>query len=239
MGIRVKKGALYMTENKNDDNIIAFTPRPKSAGKDASPPPMLNIPAATKYLAGLMILSYLGTTALEFAGYNDLQTAIIFGGGFTPASWTGAAPFHWYTIFTPLTATFLHGSLMHLGVNLMMLVAIGSGVEKWAGKKPFLMIFLLSSIIAMATHLAIYPYGTDPVIGASGGVSGLFGAILFLNNQGRSSFLPVALLWIAISVAMGMAGAPDGSPVAWVAHIGGFLGGIGIAQIMLHLGKRS
>ncbi len=224
----------------DQNNVLKFTPRvsDKPEVKRIKPPPMFNIPPATKYLTGVMIGLYflLWISGLFVSDLGQFITAL---GGFISGSWTGAAPFWWWTPITPLTSILLHGSWMHIGMNALMLVAIGSGVEKWLGPKRFLMIFFFSSWIALLTHFAFSPYSTSPIVGASGGISGLFAAILFgmrANQTGgtlNSNMMPVIIIWIVISVIMGLMGSPDGSNIAWVAHIGGFLGGLGITHIIL------
>jgi membrane associated rhomboid family serine protease len=69
------------------------------------------------------------------------------------------------------------------------------------------------------------------VIGASGAISGVFGGVLMaLWQAGRMpSLLPVAAIWIALNVFFGILGGTPGSggePVAWIAHIGGFVYGL-------------
>ena len=41
-----------------------------------------------------------------------------------------------------------------------------------------------------------------------------------------------ALIWIGLSIGLGMLGGPDGSMIAWAAHVGGFLGGFVILKLM-------
>jgi membrane associated rhomboid family serine protease len=69
------------------------------------------------------------------------------------------------------------------------------------------------------------------VVGASGAISAVFGAVLMVLRQtGRlSSLLPVAGIWIALNVFFGLVGGTPGAgsePVAWTAHIGGFVYGL-------------
>jgi membrane associated rhomboid family serine protease len=76
------------------------------------------------------------------------------------------------------------------------------------------------------------------VIGASGAISGVFGAVLMLLRQsGRlSSLLPVAGVWIALNVFFGLFGGTPGAggePVAWVAHIAGFVYGLAAVRFFL------
>ncbi|MBE2191793.1 MAG: rhomboid family intramembrane serine protease [Alphaproteobacteria bacterium] len=231
--------------DQEPDNIIKFAPRisdkPPTSKWKPNHPPMFNIPPATKYLAGSMVAIYFLIWISGLFLLDGIENLVAYIGGFTSGSWTGAAPFFWWTPITPITSILLHGSWMHIGMNSMMLIAIGSGVEKWLGVKRYLALFVLSSFIALLTHMAFSPYSTMPVIGASGGVSGLFGAILLgmRSNENNvssplgSNMLPVIIAWVAISVLVGIIGSPDGSSVAWVAHIGGFIGGIGVASLMM------
>lgn len=76
------------------------------------------------------------------------------------------------------------------------------------------------------------------MIGASGGISGLFAAAIVMMNKsgqemgGKVGILPFALLWIGLSIGFGMLGGPDGSLIAWAAHVGGFLGGFIALKLM-------
>jgi len=225
-----------------DNNVVPFAPRKTPPPPERNVPPMFNIPPTTKYLAGIMLGVHTLFWGLEVTLIPNITEYKAIFGGFISSSWTGETPFWWWTPVTPLTSIFLHGGWMHLGVNLVMLVAIGSGAEKWLGRKRYLALFFLSSLIALLTHLAFSPFSTLPVVGASGGISGLFGAILLAMHSGTStisrSMIPVILIWIGISALSGFMGAPDGSGVAWTAHIGGFLGGIGIASAMLRKSGR-
>ncbi|HNQ91839.1 MAG TPA: rhomboid family intramembrane serine protease [Alphaproteobacteria bacterium] len=227
----------------NSDNVIRFTPRTNNVPSNMPPrkaPPMFNIPPITKYLTGFILGLHLVIWALSLALIPDIMQYVALFGGFISGSWTGSTPFMPWTPVTPITSIFIHGSWMHVGVNALMLVAIGSGAEKWLGPKRYMILFILSCWIALLTHLAFSPFSTMPIVGASGGISGLFGAVLLAMRTGtsgmNSNMMPIIIAWIAISVFMGVLGAPDGSSIAWVAHIGGFLGGIGIASVMM---KRS
>jgi membrane associated rhomboid family serine protease len=223
-----------------DDNIIAFKPRPPSEKERGTPPPMFNIPPATKNLAGLLIVIHIIIAALTLSLIPNFDAVVALYGGFTSASWTGGYPFLWWTPLTLASFAFIHGGWLHLGVNILMLVSIGSGVEKTIGAKKFLWIYALSTLTAVLTHFAFNPFSTMPIVGASGGISGIFGAMLYMmrpqnnaphGNTSNNSVLPVALVWIAVTVVVGIIGAPNGAPVAWVAHIGGFIGGIAIMRV--------
>jgi membrane associated rhomboid family serine protease len=151
--------------------------------------------------------------------------------GFIPARWSSLAALDWSGVVSPLTHQFLHGGAAHLLINMVMLAAFGSGVERLLGGRRMLILYAAAGIAGAALHFLFYPTGTAPVVGASGAISGLFGAVLRLmakNPQvsgGGLRILPVVVIWIAISVITGFMGMPGTgeAQVAWAAHLGGFL----------------
>ncbi|MDE2579312.1 MAG: rhomboid family intramembrane serine protease [Hyphomicrobiales bacterium] len=84
----------------------------------------------------------------------------------------GAAP-RW---FSPLTYAFLHGSWSHLGMNAVWLLAFGVALARRFGAARFYLLFAGASIAGALAHFLAHPFGLDPVIGASAGVSGAMGA---------------------------------------------------------------
>jgi membrane associated rhomboid family serine protease len=134
-------------------------------------------------------------------------------------------------LLAPITYQFLHGGWVHLGVNMITLAAFGAPVERLLGVRRFVLFYLSAGIVAGFIHVLFFSDSIDPVIGASGAISGVFGSVLMaLRQVGRlSSLLPVAGIWIALNVFFGIfGGTPGGSgePVAWTAHIGGFVFGL-------------
>jgi membrane associated rhomboid family serine protease len=227
-----------------DDNIIPFTPRPKTDEKKSpsvKPPPMLNIPPATKILTGAFILVHLVLFILSLTFFPQASEYAAFIAGFTPVVWTSFENFMWWTPLTLISFSFLHGGWLHLGINAVLLVAMGSGLEKMIGIKNYMRVYLGATILAVLTHLAIYPDSLMPIIGASGGVNGIFGAMIYMMNKEASfqqlksnrNLITIVAVYIGITILAGLLGGPDGSSVAWVAHIGGFLAGIGIMMVLL------
>ena len=149
--------------------------------------------------------------------------------GFVPAIYAGQAAPLWQMIISPLTYAFLHGSWTHLLVNMSMLAAFGAGVERMMDGYRMVVLFLLCSLSAVLFHFLLDQQSTNPVIGASGGISGLFAvALLLQSGKGYMTSKSVSIfvaIWVITAAIFGIVGAPDGSPVAWLAHIGGFLGG--------------
>lgn len=189
--------------------------------------PMINLPPVTKALIVVFLLPHV---ILEFAVEPPTKYMIFEMFGFKPEYYTRNFP-GWPAFAGPFTYMFLHGNWLHIGMNSVMLMAFGAGVEKWMGGKRMFVLFYLSAVAACAFHFLLSPFSEHTMIGASGGVSGLFAAVLImLQIQGRLpagkyGILPFAALWIVISFIFGLLGGPDGSAIAWAAHIGGFLAG--------------
>lgn len=231
---------------RNSDNVISLpsgrerarlraAKEKESADKDnpAAEPlfntPLLNLPPVTKF----MLLAFLAAHILSDVIVSAQTQFWIFRSfGFVPGYYTGALPFGWEAFAGPLTFTFLHGSWTHILLNGFMMMAFGTGVERWMGGKRLLAFFMLCNLCAALAQFVFDPFSTAPVIGASGGLSGLFAAVLLMMQQqqglgsgNRYGIWPFIILWIVISVVFGLIGGPGGSSVAWAAHIGGFLAG--------------
>jgi membrane associated rhomboid family serine protease len=122
---------------------------------------------------------------------------------------------------------------------MVMLAAFGSGVERRFGAASMLSLYLLSGAVAAGAHYAFYTDSIEPMIGASGGISGLVGCVLVAMRQGNGGspgwLLGAAAMWAIPTVLFGILGFPgtDGSSIAWVAHLGGFFGGIALSAILL------
>ncbi len=134
-----------------------------------------------------------------------------------------------------LSYGFLHGNLLHLGMNMFALYMFGAPVERLFGTQRFGLYYLVSVAGAALTQLvvvALFQQGFYPTIGASGGVFGLLLAfgLLFPEARVMSLFLPIPLparqfvvLFGALELFLGVTGTQAG--VAHFAHLGGMLGG--------------
>lgn len=75
-----------------------------------------------------------------------------------------------------LTSMFLHGSLLHLGGNMLFLWVFGNNVEDHVGRVKYLIFYLVAGVVATIAHVAAQVDSTVPVIGASGAIAGVMGA---------------------------------------------------------------
>jgi membrane associated rhomboid family serine protease len=188
--------------------------------------PIFNIPPATKAL----LIANVAVHGLRQLLPDALDDRVIENFAFIPARYTVPGLYGWPALVAPITHQFLHANLAHLGMNMLALLAFGAGVERRLGGMRMIVFFLLCGIAGAAVHFAVYPHSLDPVIGASGAISGLFGAVLrFQVRRGRNgSIWPLVGLFLVLNVVTGVTGvgAPEDATVAWVAHMGGFLAGL-------------
>jgi len=148
-------------------------------------------------------------------------------------------------LWTFITSLFLHGGIFHLVGNMLFLKVFGDNIEDRMGKFFFLLFYLLGGIVASFAQLISNPGSTVPMIGASGAISAVLGAYLYLY-PGESVetlffifFFPITihipvifflLFWFGSQLFNAFSGVPG---VGWLAHIGGFLFGVILARLLL------
>jgi membrane associated rhomboid family serine protease len=142
----------------------------------------------------------------------------------------------------------LHNDYTHLAINCLWLLAFGPIVARRFGTALFLLFFVLCGVAAAATHLAFNWGAMEPVIGASGAISGLMAAGIRLLPTERppwasagppaeAAMLPLwsrqillfSLVWAALNIVAGVTGLGMGGEVgliAWQAHLGGYAAGL-------------
>ena len=78
---------------------------------------------------------------------------------------------------TLITHMFLHGGWMHLAGNMLFLWIFGDNLEAEMGALPYLGFYLLSGLAAAALQILPEPGSPVPIVGASGAIAGVMGAI--------------------------------------------------------------
>ena len=154
----------------------------------------------------------------------------------------------WLTVGTHL---FLHGGVLHLLGNVWFLWIFGGAVEGRIGAFRFLVLYLLSGVVAAAAQIVASPFADVPMLGASGAISGVLGAyrLLFPTAFVWSivpwivPILPVPaivflVLWFVLQAYNGVGellhGSDAGGGVAWWAHAGGFIAGVVMISYAKH-----
>ena len=140
-------------------------------------------------------------------------------------------------IETLVTSCFLHGSILHLGFNLLVLWQVGPFLERAVGRARFLPLYLGAGVVgSVFSAIAGRLFGASLSIGASGAICGLIGAILVLGARTQGWRGPLARQmggWLAFLFVLGLAKNLQGGMVQVdnAAHVGGALGGVIIAAI--------
>lgn len=136
---------------------------------------------------------------------------------------------------TLVTSCFLHGSILHLGFNLLVLWQVGPFLERAIGRARFLPLYLVAGVTGSAfSAISGRLYGASLSIGASGAICGLIGAMLVLGARTQGWRGPLArqmAAWLAFLFVLGFARNLQGGMVQVdnAAHVGGALGGVVIA----------
>lgn len=179
--------------------------------------------------ASVVTYSIIGVTAVAFLlqfVVPGFENALLYAGILT-----GSEPWRM------LTAALLHsrGMIFHILFNMYLLYAIGGMLEPLLGRARFLSLYVLSAIGGSAAVLWL----EDPriaVIGASGAVFGLFGALLIIMRQRRVNYTGI-LITVAINLVLGFI---PGFNIAWQAHVGGLVVGLALGAIFAYApaGKR-
>ncbi|PJB69873.1 MAG: rhomboid family intramembrane serine protease [Alphaproteobacteria bacterium CG_4_9_14_3_um_filter_47_13] len=199
--------------------------------------PFLNLPPVTKIMMAVLVIIHL---ALNFILDDPARQWVLDHFGFTPEYYTRAFSF-WPAIAGSFTYALLHDGWIHISMNVVMMAAFGAGVEKWMGGRRMLVLFVLCSLGAALCHFILSPFSAHTMVGASGGISGLFAAVLVMMQMqgrlghGRYGIWPLAAFWIGISFIFGLLGGPGGSAIAWAAHIGGFIAGLILIKPVLRM----
>ena len=151
---------------------------------------------------------------------------------------------------TLLVSMFMHGSLMHLLGNMLFLWIFGDNVEDDLSHGRYAAFYVITGLIASLSHVvSTFVFGDNPFIpslGASGAISGVMGGYLVLHPHRRvrvfvfrmltdvPAYVAVGL-WFVLQLisAFGVIGqGPQaGGGVAFMAHIGGFVGGVVLVKL--------
>ncbi len=185
------------------------------------------VPYVTYVLTAINVIVFLMMMAVGRHGDNIDSVAEMFGAKVNVLIQHG----QWWRLITPI---FLHGSLLHLGSNLLSLVWFGRGIERLYGARKYLLIYFVAGV---AGNIASYIHMPGLSLGASGAIFGLVGAGLMFPIRFRSllpadapsqilgQILPIA----AINLFIGFT---TPSIDNW-AHMGGLAGGAIVALFLM------
>jgi membrane associated rhomboid family serine protease len=193
---------------------------------------------------GAVTLSLVGLTTLIYAcvisGLFGKSGNIDIGFGLIPPVLFGTAQISPDVVHAPAwmtlgTSIFIHGSVWHLGGNMLFLWVLGDNVEDAMGHIRFAIFFILCGACAGLSYALIFPTSISPLIGASGAISGIAAAYVLLYPKARIvgllfNVIPVSLsagtiigLWIAYQLLSAIVA--GNTQIGWWAHVGGILSG--------------
>lgn len=118
-----------------------------------------------------------------------------------------------------LTVSLVHASIWHIALNMLALWALGRSLEPLLGPWRFLTLYVLS-VLGGSALVALLAPGTW-VVGASGGVWGLLGAMFVIGRHIGANVTSIAVL-LGLNLVITFL---PGSGISWQAHIGGGLVG--------------
>jgi membrane associated rhomboid family serine protease len=140
-----------------------------------------------------------------------------------------------------VTSMFLHGSLLHIGGNLLFLWVFGNNVEDVFGKVGFVLFYLAGGVVATLSHVLLNVDSTVALVGASGAIAAVMGAYLVLFPRAKVRTAVFVLLiffvnlqaWVVLGFWFVLQFFTDpNTGVAWGAHVGGFLFGVVVGLVV-------
>lgn len=159
-------------------------------------------------------------TALGAAG-QGVGPSLLHGAKINGLVWGG----QWWRL---ISATFLHGGVLHLAFNAYALFVLGPVVERLYGSRRFFWMYMVCGVVSSLASL-LFTAGAS--VGASGAIFGMLGVLLVFGLKNRAELPPrvsrafgVGLLpWVVINVVIGFI---PGLQIDNAAHIGGLLTGV-------------
>ena len=194
--------------------------------------PTKSTPIISFIIIGICCLVYLFQSSLS----QNQEIFLIKNYGATPILLTNQTFIYWYS---SISSMFLHGSLMHLGGNLLYLWIFGDNVEDEFGRFNFILFYILCGVGAVIAQILFNTESNVPMIGASGAIAGTLGAYIVLYPRAKifvfawvvifvkilkiPAFIVIGI-WIGLQIMnvfdQGVSG------VAYSAHVGGFICGV-------------
>lgn len=178
------------------------------------------------------LVAYLGQHTL---GRCELPDGRYFP-GVTQAVCEGAGPSSAYfapgvadgALWQLLSNGFLHASILHIGLNMLALYALGPQLEVALGRTRFLALYVVS-LLAGSTLVLWAADENTLTLGASGAIFGLLGATLVIAYKVGGNVQQI-LLWVGLNALITFT-VPY---ISWQGHLGGFLGGAAVAAVLVY-----
>jgi len=179
------------------------------------------------------------------------HTQFVYTYGLVPARYSLPQMAAYFSSFQQAIAfisfMFLHGGLLHLLGNMWSLYIFGDNVEDHLGHFRYLAFYLLCGILSGLSHLVLNWHSQVPTIGASGAIAGVMGAYAVLYPKAKVlTLVPIFFflhfvelpafiflgIWFLFQFLSATGSSAQSAGIAWWAHIGGFIFGIGLLKVI-------
>jgi len=201
--------------------------------------PSYSKPVVTVILIVINVLVFLFEISLEPYSRNEFINAY----GLVPDQFS----FH-----AVLTSMFLHGGWLHLLGNMWFLWIFGDNIEDILGSAKYLLFYLLCGAAAAMAQVLANPDSRIAMVGASGAIAGVMGAYMVKFPHSRIlSLVTIIFFFTTIEVpawlmliwwffiqffngvgTIGRSHVSEGGGIAFLAHVGGFVAGIGLIYLL-------
>lgn len=173
-------------------------------------------------------------------------TVALFLLGYLPA--VGADIRSWLMFYTPMlypevtgvfqpwrlfTVSLVHSGIWHVGLNMLALFMIGRSLEPLLGRARYLTLYLISTLGGSVAVALLAPM--TPVVGASGAIFGLFGALFVIGRKLGANMAGIAVV-LAINLVIGFL---PGFNISWQAHLGGLIAGALVGLVLVQTRTRA
>jgi membrane associated rhomboid family serine protease len=195
----------------------------------------------------VFFLQVTGPLLSMFGIRNSLPVISLYDHAFSPKAMEEG---RWWTI---ITCMFMHAGIIHIWFNLSAYMSIAPMVYRRFGKGlaafvPFVIFYIVTGLAGNLLFWVMHPGSEVPVVGASGAIFGIWGGMIRLNpfaDRLERFFSPAVMrgwLYFTISnlIVVVLIGGPVALmqiaggqplqnlfiPIAWEAHLGGFIAGL-------------
>ena len=223
--VGVKDDRCYHCGRRNP-GLFGFSVALRNLGHDAGLVPFVTGTCTVMFLVSILV----GGVGLDGGLFGFLSPG---GNGILGAA--GAGPiFFYHRWWTVLSASWLHGSLLHLLMNLYGIRQLAPAVGEFYGPGRMVIVYVLGGAIGFATS-ALYGFFFSPeptyhfTVGASASILALLGALVYYGRRSGSRFISnQAWTWALSTLVFGLML----SGIDNAAHVGGFAGGYLIGRIL-------
>ncbi len=178
--------------------------------------------ATSLVLIGLNVAVWLALTLVGPAAPRLVYELVIIPGSVAQGA-----------VWQVVTNAFTHTSLLHLALNMVAVYVLGPQLEQLLGRGRFLALYLVAALSASALVMwAAAPF--QATLGASGAVFGLFASYLVVALKVKADLQPILVI-LGINLLITVVGR---SFISWQGHLGGFVGGLALALVLVYSPRR-